>query len=85
MEVREHFNMDFKKTMMLSISEESLCKRMVPAMYVLFLQVIPFLTSLLPNGSVPVTFYVNKDLAYHLSSDLIADEHLKVSVTRPKI
>lgn len=49
MEVRENFNIDFKKAMVF-VSEESVCEHMVPAMYVLFLQVIPFLTSLLLNG-----------------------------------
>lgn len=50
MEVRECFNIDFKKATVLSVSEERLCEHMVPAMYVLILQVIPSLTSLLPNG-----------------------------------
>lgn len=77
--------MDFKNIMVISISEKSLCKHVISAMHVLFLQVIPFLTSLLSNSYVPVIFSVNKDLAYCLSSEFAAGEYLKVSATRPRI
>lgn len=80
-EVRECFNIDFRNIMVISICEESLCKHVIPAMHVLFLQVIPFLASLLPNGYVSVY----KHLAYGLSSEFTAGEFLKVSVTRPRI
>lgn len=48
--------MDFKIIMVISRSEKSLCKHVTPAMHVLFLQVIPFLTSLLANCYVPVIY-----------------------------
>lgn len=70
--------MDFKIIIVIFISEESLCKYVTPAMHVLFLQVIPFLSSLLSNGYVPVVFSVYKDLAYRLSSESTAGEYLKV-------